>query len=60
MRQRSVGAARVRRAAKGHNKYQGKGVYRSEVEDGSSTTVVVYKKRGTRRILLSTWKRRRK
>lgn len=59
MRQRSVGTARVRRAAHGKKTHQGKGVYRSETEAAGITTVVVYKKRGARRILLSTWKERR-
>lgn len=57
MRQRSIGTGRVRRTAKGKKQYQGKGVYRSEVEGKTSTTVVVYKRRGAKKIILSTWKR---
>lgn len=60
MRQRMVSAAGVSHAASGKRRYQGKGVYRSETvgADGVAT-VVVYKERDGRRVILSSWRRRR-
>lgn len=57
MRQRSIGQGRVRRTAKGKKQHQGGGIYRSEVEGSRGTTVVIYKKRGAKKVILSTWKR---
>lgn len=60
MRQRAVSAAGVRHAASGKRRYQGNGVYRAETvgADGEAT-VVIYKQRGLRRVILSSWRRRR-
>jgi hypothetical protein len=60
VRQRALSPTSVRRAASGKRRYQGKGIYRAETvgADGAAT-VVVYKQRGRRRVILSSWRRRR-
>lgn len=58
MRQRSVSDSRVRRTAHGKKAYEGRSVYRVEREENGLVTVIVYKQVGTRRIVLSTWKKR--
>lgn len=59
VRQRALSPVSVRRAAAGKRRYQGKGVYRAEVPTAEGATVVVYKQRGRRRVILSSWRRRR-
>lgn len=60
MRQRAVSAPRIQRAARGRRTYCGKGIYRAEIETPEGTTVVIYKQRGGKRVILSTWKRERR
>lgn len=56
MRQRGVSSSRVLKAA-GKGRYQGGGVYRSEVERHGITYVVVYKLVDGKKIILSTWRK---
>lgn len=57
MRQRSVGPSRVRHAAYGRRTSLGGGRYRAEYQGpGGATVVVVYKREGGKKVILSTWK----
>lgn len=57
MRQRGVSSSRAVKLAGKPGEHQGKGVYRVEVERRGITYVVIYKKVGGKKIVLSTWRR---
>jgi len=58
MKQRGVSSSRASTGARG-GKYQGKGVYRSEVERSGIKYVVVYKREHGKRVIISTWRKER-
>lgn len=57
MRERGVSSSRVMKTA-GKGRYQGHGVYRSEIERHGITYVVVYKLVNGKKIILSTWRKK--
>lgn len=59
LRQRSISQSRLSRAVHGKKRSQGKGVVRSETDGPGGTTVVIYKRRGSKKVILSAWKVRR-
>lgn len=60
MRQRGISSGAVGSAARGHSRYQGKGVYKSEVERNGSKYVVVYKRDGVKKVVISTWRKKKR
>lgn len=57
MSQRGVGSNRMTSALRGTSRYQGKGVYKSEIERNGIKYVVVYKREGGKKIVISTWRK---
>ncbi|TSC72019.1 MAG: hypothetical protein G01um101438_779 [Parcubacteria group bacterium Gr01-1014_38] len=58
MRQRALSRTRLWRALRGKKQYRGKGIYHAETKSPAGTTVVVYKRRGAKKVILSAWKKR--
>ena len=59
MQQRGVSSSAAGAASRGHSKYQGKGVYKSEIERHGIKYVVVYKRDGAKKVIISTWRKDR-
>lgn len=57
MAQRGVGTSRMTSALRGTSRYQGKGVYKSEIERNGIKYVVVYKREGGKKVVISTWRK---
>jgi len=58
MRQRGVGSSATTSASRGTSRYQGKGIYKSEIERHGVKYVVVYKRDGAKKVVISTWRKK--
>ncbi|MDO8511996.1 MAG: hypothetical protein Q7S57_01885 [bacterium] len=57
MKQRGVGNSATTSASRGTSRYQGHGIYKSEIERRGIKYVVVYKRDGAKKVIISTWRK---